>query len=111
MSTHKIKALRTGFTNGMDWEAEYLVTFEFRKGSHDYWDRSLGAWLPGDPAEIEATDIKPVIGGFGDDRTKAEALDWAQEWIQDEGLSDAMEEVASDIEAAREFNEEVRRDR
>ncbi len=104
MSKHKIPALRTGFTNGMNWEAEYEVTFEYRKGS------SATQIDPGYAAEIEAIDIKPEFGSL-DSREKAEALDWAQSWLDDEGYDRALAEVADDQERAREYAAELRADR
>lgn len=104
MSRHKITASRSGFTNGMDWEASYEVTFTHRRGAlPDHTD-------PGYPDAIEAVDIKPEYGSL-DAREKAEALDWAQSWLDDDGFEAAMEVVLSDDEAAREYAAELRIDR
>lgn len=108
MSRHKITALRTGFTAGMDWEAEYEVTFEFRKGAPQRGPTYFHGGLPADPDEIEAVDIKPAIGSL-DSREKAEALDWADEWLQDAGYDEALAIVADDDERAREYAAENRR--
>lgn len=108
MSRHKINALRTGFTAGMDWEAGYLVTFEFRKGAPERGPTYFHGGLPADPDEIEAVDIKPEIGSL-DSREKAEALDWANEWLQCDGYDEALAVVADDDERAREYAAENRR--
>ncbi len=104
MSKHKITWLDYGFTNGMDWEAEYEVTFEYRKGG------SATQIDPGYAAEVEAIDIKPEHGTLGS-REKADALDKAQMWLDDKGYAAALEIVASDLEAAREYAAELRADR
>lgn len=110
MSRHKITAIRSGSHPTLgDWEAEYEITFEYRAGSPDYWNRAGGHWEQGWAAEVEAIDIKPEIGTL-DAREHAEALDWAQMWL-DFNYDKAVEEVASDHEAARDFAAELRADR
>ncbi len=46
-------------------------------GSRDYFDRSFGNWLPGDPAEVEILEARPLedgadVEGALADPTKAE---------------------------------------
>ena len=111
MATHKITTTRSGSHPTMgDWDAEYEITFTFRKGSPDYYNKAGGHWEQGYDAEVEVTDVRPEYGSF-DARAKAEAMDWAQEWLSTDGYDQALEVVASDTEAAREFAADLRADR
>lgn len=108
MSKHKITATRSGSHPTMgDWEADYTITFEYRAGSPETPPSYSHGGLPADPAEVEAIDIKPEFGSL-DSREKAEALDWAQSWLDDEGYDEALAEVADDQERAREYAAELR---
>jgi hypothetical protein len=40
---------------GFDFWAD--IDFTLRQGSHDYWDRAIGVWLPGDPPDYEIHGI------------------------------------------------------
>ena len=114
MAKHKITALRFGTHPTMgDWEAEYEITFTYRKGSPDYWNKAIGTWEQGYPAELELVSIKPDAGDHGafSDLAQQGLEDWAQDWLQGDGYDAALEVVASDNEAAREFAAELRADR
>lgn len=90
MTEHKITATRSGFTNGMDWEASYEITFEHRRhspGVHAY------GVMNREPDEVEAVDIKSEFGALTG-REKTEALDWAQMWLDDEGYDAAIAKAA-----------------
>ena len=45
-----------------DAEHIYVVTASFTPGSKDYFDRSFGNWLPGDPPTLEDTELTPKDG-------------------------------------------------
>lgn len=110
MSAHKITALRTGFANGMDWESEHEITFSYRKGSPDYWNKHVGTWEQGYGPELEVVSIKPDAGDHGafTDLAQRGLEDWAQDWLDTDGYDQALEVVASDMEAAREYAAEDR---
>lgn len=114
MTQHKITALRSGSHPTMgDWEAEYEITFTSTKGSPDYYNKAGGHWEQGYPAELEFVSIKPDAGDHGafTDLAQQGLEDWASDWLQGDGYDAALEVVASDTEAAREFAAELRADR
>lgn len=115
MSKRIIIAARSGTQNGMDWEAEYRIVFTCSKGSPDYYNKAGGHWEQGYAAELELVSVEPMQGvldqGAFTDLAQKDLNDWASEWLADEGYSDAMEVVASDDAAAREYAAESRADR
>jgi len=114
VSDHKITWLRSGHTNGMDWEAEYEITFRFRPGRPaKMYLRNGDPGYPADPDEIEFISIKPDAGDHGafTDLAQQGLESDAQEWLETDGFDKAIEIATADIEAAREFAAELRRDR
>lgn len=114
MSTHKIKWLRYGHQNGMDWESEHTITFRFRTGRPAVMHlRNGDPGYPADPDEIELVSIEPGAGDHGafSDIAQAGLESEAQDWLEGDGFDAALEIATSDIEAAREFQHDLRRDR
>ena len=113
---HKIIAERSGSYNGMDWEAEYEITFEYRPGRPAVmYLRNGDPGYPADPPEIELVSVKPTIGivdaGGFTDLAQKDIEEWASEWIQDAGYDAAMEVVASDSDVALDYAADLRADR
>lgn len=101
MSTqHTITAVRAGYTNGMDWEAEYVITFNYLRGAAPIIHPADNA-DPGWPAEIEFVSVKPVIGtvdaGAFTDLAQRDLDDWATEWL-DENYTEAVDEAETDMQ-------------
>ena len=113
MSRHKIHWYRSGSTNGMDWEDEQTITFEFRAGAPERGPTYWHGGLPADPDELEVIKITPGAGNHGvfSDIAQRDLEDWAQEWINSEGLDEAMSIVLADAEDARDFAADLRADR
>lgn len=114
MSRHKIHWYRSGSTNGMDWEDEQEITFEFRPGSPDVmYLRNGDPGYPGYPAEVEFVSVTPGAGDAGGftDMAQRALEDEAQTWLSSEGYAAALEVVAEDHEAAREYAADLRADR
>jgi hypothetical protein len=87
MTTHTITAVRSGSFNGMDWEAEYVITYDYVPAAPDWYDKSVGGpggWNPGHGAEISFISATPLpdAGAFTDIAVK-ELQDWAAEWLDD----------------------------
>lgn len=114
MSRHKITWYRSGSTNGMDWEAEHEITFEFRAGRPAVWNlRNGDPGYPADPDEIEFVSVHPGADdhdGFSDIAQRWLEAD-AQEWLETDGFDEAMSIVEADQDAAREYAAELRVDR
>lgn len=111
MSKHKIHWYRSGSTNGMDWEDEQTITFEFRAGRPAVmYLRNGDPGYPADPDELEVIKITPGAGDHGvfSDIAQRDLEDWAQEWINSEGLDEAMSIVLADAEDARDFAADLR---
>ena len=114
MSKHKIHWYRSGSTNGMDWEDEQTITFEFRAGRPEVRTlRNGDPGYPADPDEIEFVSIAPGAGDHGvfSDMAQAGLEDAAQDWLASDGYDAALEVVAEDHEAAREYAADLRADR
>ena len=43
-------------------EVEAVISYEYVAPTRDFWSKSLGGWLPGDPAELEITSITTQAG-------------------------------------------------
>lgn len=103
---HKIIAIRSGSHNGMDWEAEYEITFEYRPGSPDHWNKAGGHWEQGWADEVEFVSISPGAGDHGafSDIVQRSLEDWAADWLDGDGYAAAIAVVAGekDIASARE---------
>jgi hypothetical protein len=84
---HKIIATMSGTYNDMDWEADYEITYNYRRGTRDSWSPSWG-WLPGDPSEVELVSVKPLIGvldhGAFTDLAQDHINAWAQDFLEDD---------------------------
>ena len=87
---------RSGFTNGLDWECEYVVTYNYTPGQPETGPSYSCGGTPAEPPEVEAVDINLAVGDFDTDREKNEALDWANEYLQDKGYDKAIENVEGD---------------
>jgi hypothetical protein len=98
-------------------EQEALIYFTHRKGMSDFYDGSVGAWMPGWDSEIEFFSAVPYCNGkpspFLDyPSMQQQRLDEiASNWLEsDDGQQAAFEAVRDDDEAAREYAAELRRD-
>ena len=119
MSTHTILATMPHGDPDIGADVDALVTFEYRRGSPDYWNRGGGHWEQGYAAEVEFVKAQPIIGGkpseYGGayaDLEQGSLDNIAEGWLEsDEGYAAALEQVASDDEAAREYAAELRADR
>lgn len=114
MSRHKITWHRSGSTNGMDWEDEQEITFEFRAGRPAVmYLRNGDPGYPADPDEIEFVSISPGAGDAGafSDLAQQALEDEAQTWLSSEGYDAALEIAAADQQDAREYAAELRADR
>lgn len=101
MSTqHSIVAIRSGHTDGMDWEAEYRIQFNYVRGADPIIHPADNA-DPGWPAEVEFVSVKPVIGvvdaGAFTDLAQRELDQWAEDWL-DENYVDAVEKAEDDMQ-------------
>jgi hypothetical protein len=114
MSKHKINWLRSGTRDGMDWETEHEITFEFRAGRPEVRTlRNGDPGYPADPDEIELVSITPGPGDHGvfTDLAQRDLEGWAQEWLETDGFDEAISIVADDGESAREYAADLRADR
>lgn len=76
---------------GEQHEIEAEATVNFTPGCGDWWSRATGAWMPGDPSEIELLSLRLKVGN-----------DWiaAPEWLfgllysDTEFLGDLIEQVS-----------------
>lgn len=57
---------------GEQHEIEAEATFNLTPGCSDWWCKSVGAWMPGDPSETELLSLRLKVGS-----------DWiaAPEWL------------------------------
>jgi hypothetical protein len=98
VSTHRIIATRTGEVAGMDWETDYEITFAYRKGSPDYWNRAGGHWEQGWAPEIEFISARPLIGIVENKFTQKDIDDWCETWLK-ENRDKALSEVYAGMDA------------
>lgn len=99
-------------------EIDVEITFNFTKGSGDYWNKSGGHWEQGYAPEIEFASAcrfcngkpSPFYGAFAD-LAQQWLNDLAEAWLEsNQGEQEAIDVVASDDEAAREYATELRRE-
>lgn len=100
MSQHKIDAFDSGTAyNGMDWEAEYVITFNYRAASRPRISGPPEQCDPGWAAEIEFVSITPGAGDHGafSDIAQKHLEEWAEGWLDDH-LAECIElaEAAND---------------
>lgn len=114
MSKHKIHWYRSGSTNGMDWEDEQTITFEFRAGRPEVRTlRNGDPGYPADPDEVEVVSVEPGAGDAGvfSDMAQRALEDEAETWLSSDGYDEAIEIAYSDLEEAREYAADLRADR
>ena len=100
-SRHKITATRSGHTNGMDWEAEYTITFLYRPAAPDFWSTAGGHWEQGYGLEIEYMSHDPVSDYGPAAENEAE---WCKDWLDEnaaECADSAEQDNQPDPDAAR----------
>lgn len=112
-TTHKITATRRGNVNGMDFDEEYEITFEYRKGAPEQGPSYASGGQPADPDEIEFVSITPGAGDQGgfSDIAQRWLEDEARDWLETDGFDKAMSIVIADQDAAREYAADLRADR
>jgi hypothetical protein len=120
-TTHKLLATIPHGDPDLGAECEAMITFTFRKGSPDYWNKSGGHWEQGWDAEIEFHSAAPYCNGkpapFQASTVEVRLLqawlgDLAEDWLAtDDGLAKAFDKVRDDDDAAREYAAELRADR
>lgn len=108
MSKHKINWLRSGSVDGMDWEDEQTITFEFRKGAPERAPTYSHGGLPADPDEVELVSVSP---GSSDDLVQQALEAEAETWLCSEGYDAAIEIATSDHQDARDYAADLRADR
>ena len=109
MSKHKINWYRSGSLNGMDWEDEQEITFEFRPGRPEV--RTLRNGDPGYPADPDEVEFVSISPGASDDLVQQSLEAEAETWLSSDGYDAALEVVASDHEDARDYAIDLRADR
>lgn len=105
---HTIVALHYGHANGMDFENEYLITFDYTPSAPDFYNPAIGGpggWSPGNPAEVSFVSVEPVIGtldaGAFTDLAQRDLDDWAKDWI-DENRPECIASAENDHQIERE---------
>jgi hypothetical protein len=108
MSRHFIDTTIELIFNRKSVELETVLLFNYNKGSHDYFDKSMGCWYPGDPAEVEPLKIASAhIDGQSVDLPP-----WLADLIIENLDEDALhEKAANDLAEDRERAEESRYER
>lgn len=106
MSTHKIDAVRSGTSQGMDWDIDYTITFNFVRGAPAQGPSYSSGGQPADPAEISFVSISPDAGDHGvyTDIAQKWLVEWAEEWLaehHDEAIEIAEQDMQPDPDAAR----------
>ena len=97
-TTHTIAAIRSGNFNGMDWEAEYVITYSYVRGAAPIIHPADNA-DPGCPAEIEFVSISPGASDVGafTDPAQRDLEEWAADWL-DENRAAAIESAEDDMQ-------------
>jgi hypothetical protein len=91
VSEHKITAIRSGHTNGMDWEAEYTITYSYLPGAAPIIhpaDNACPGWGP----EIEYIRHEPVSDYGPAAENEAE---WCKDWL-DENAAECADSAEQD---------------
>lgn len=104
-TTHKIGTTRSGTTNGMDWDADYEITFLYRPGRPaKMYLRNGDPGYPEDPPEVEFVSVSPDAGDHGafTDLAQQGLEDWASDWLQGDGFDLAIEKACADLDAEQE---------
>jgi hypothetical protein len=112
MSTHRLRA-SCPFANSDDG-IEVEITYSFRRGRPaKMYLRNGDPGHPADPDEIELVSAKPVDKTFVLPAPLQKALEeWADLYIaDDDGFYRAVENACADVEDAREYAAELRRER
>lgn len=94
---------------GLD-HIEVEIGFTFLKGSPAQGPSYSSGGEPADPDEVELVYVK-ATGNTLDDVMRCILDRWAEDYLADEGFSEACEQAASDYEAGREFAADLRADR
>ncbi len=105
-SKHTMTALCPFGLDGIEVE----IAFTFRKGAPEQGPSYASGGQPADPDEVELIYVKPIKHTL-DDLMSCMLSRWAEDYLADEGFSEALEQAASDYESAREYADELRRDR
>jgi hypothetical protein len=119
MSTHTILATIPVGDPDLGAEFEAQITFDYVKGSPDYWNRSIGTWEQGYAAEIDFVKAEPFCNGkpspfYGAfaDLERESFNERCRDWLEsDEGYAEALAVVDEDDERGREYAAELRADR
>ena len=104
MSTHKIDVERSGTTNGMDWEAEYVITYNYTPGCPETGPSYASGGEPATGPEVEFVSITPDAGDHGafSDMAQAGLEDWAKDWLAGDGYDQAIENALDDLQREEE---------
>jgi hypothetical protein len=109
-TTHKIDAQRSGCTNGMDWDVEYVITFSYLPGAPDTHDE------PGYGPEVDFVSISPDAGDHGGftDLAQKHLEEWAADYLDEhhaECCAIAEADHEPDTDYARDLKAEYDRER
>ena len=113
MSKHKMTATIPHGDPDIGAEIECDIVFSFTPGSSDYWNRHVGTWEQGYPAEVELVSVTANLldmGAFHDLQQK-HLEDIVSDWLQGRGYDEALAVVASDSDAAADYAADLRADR
>lgn len=96
-------------------DIEWVVTATYSPGTRDYFDKSFGNWLPGDPASLEdielvSCDVNPPQTLSESDLTKEELED-VECALLDKGVDDWSDRKADDDDRAYDEWKDNRRER
>jgi hypothetical protein len=73
-----------------DVDLEYTVTAEYTPGTENYFDRTWGNWLPGDPHEID--DVVLVPDGHSTPLEYGDLLDHERDRLDETIIEAARDE-------------------
>jgi len=118
MSTkHKLRATIPCGPADLGAEVDVEVTFTYLKGAPEQGPSYYSGGQPADPDEIELVKATPLAangkpapyyGAFAD-MEQASLDDLVRDWLEtDDGITAAMDAVEADMEAGREFRDELR---
>lgn len=69
------------------------IVFNYQPPTPDYYDKRLGAYLPGDTEAFELVSVQAVNGLLLDEFMQPALDDWATDWLAGDGQDDAREAV------------------